>query len=163
MTHQETEKIFIDLVTQNQQIIYKVCYFYTSDDFTLDELYQETIINLWKAYPTFRRESKVSTWIYRIAMNTCISYMRKSYSKPNTIPISTYIADNTPDNDTSNKYLHELYQMINQLGKLEKALILLYLEDKKHQEISEILGISKNNVAVKLNRIKDKLKRMSNQ
>ncbi len=163
MTHQETEKIFIDLVTQNQQIIYKVCYFYTSDDFTLDELYQETIINLWKAYPTFRRESKVSTWIYRIAMNTCISYMRKSYSKPNTIPISTYIADNTPDNDTSNKYLHELYQMINQLGKLEKALILLYLEDKKHQEISEILGISKNNVAVKLNRIKDKLKKMSNQ
>lgn len=163
MTPQETEKIFIDLVTQNQQIIYKVCYFYTSDDFTLDELYQETIINLWKAYPMFRRESKVSTWIYRIAMNTCISYMRKSSSKPNTIPISTYIADNTPDNDTSNKYLHELYRMINQLGKLEKALILLYLEDKKHQEISEILGISKNNVAVRLNRIKDKLKRMSNQ
>lgn len=159
MTAQETEKIFTDLVTQNQQIIYKVCYFYTSDDFTLDELYQETIINLWRAFPMFRRESKVSTWIYRIAMNTCISYMRKSSSKPNTIPISTYIADNTPDNDTSNKYLHELYRMLNQLGKLEKALILLYLEDKKHQEISEILGISKNNVAVRLNRIKDKLKK----
>lgn len=162
MTAQETEQLFTELVTQNQQIIYKVCYFYTSDDYTLDELYQETIINLWRAFPKFRGDSKVTTWIYRIAMNTCISYMRKS-PKINTIPISSHIAENTPNYGTNNKYLQELYKLINQLGKLERALILLYLEDKKHQEISEILGISKNNVAVKLNRIKDKLKRMSNQ
>lgn len=162
MTTKENERKFIELVTSNQQIIYKVCYFYTSDDFTLDELYQETVINLWKAFPGFRGDCKVSTWIYRIAMNTCVSYMRKSSSRPDTIPITFNLADNLVDNDTQNIYLQELYRMINKLGKLERALVLLYLEDKSHQEISEIMGISKNNVAVKLSRIKDKLKKMSN-
>lgn len=162
MITKENERKFIELVTGNQQIIYKVCYFYTSDDFTLDELYQETVINLWKAFPGFRGDSKVSTWIYRIAMNTCVSYMRKSSSRPDTIPITFNLADNLVDNDTQNIYLQELYRMINKLGKLERALVLLYLEDKSHQEISEIMGISKNNVAVKLSRIKDKLKKMSN-
>ena len=162
MITKENERKFIELVTGNQQIIYKVCYFYTSDDFTLDELYQETVINLWKAFPGFRGECKVSTWIYRIAMNTCVSYMRKSSSRPDTIPITFNLADNLVDNDTQNIYLQEFYRMINKLGKLERALVLLYLEDKSHQEISEIMGISKNNVAVKLSRIKDKLKKMSN-
>ncbi len=162
MITKENERKFIELVTSNQQIIYKVCYFYTSDDFTLDELYQETVINLWKAFPGFRGDCKVSTWIYRIAMNTCVSYMRKSSSRPDTIPITFNLADNLVDNDTQNIYLQELYRMINKLGKLERALVLLYLEDKSHQEISEIMGISKNNVAVKLSRIKDKLKKMSN-
>lgn len=156
------ERILIDLIKENQHIIYKVCYVYASDDYTVEELFQESVINIWKSLSVFRADCKISTWIYRITMNTCISYMRKKSSKPETIPISIQLADTMPEKTENNHYLHEFYQLLNRLGKLEKALVLLYLEGKKHQEISEILGISANNVAVKFSRIKNKLKRMSN-
>lgn len=164
MDTQEVERQFIALITANQQVIYKVCYVYATDDYTLEELYQETVINLWKAFPKFRGDSKISTWIYRIGMNTCISYFRKSSSEFRTIPISFDLGVSlTYEDSDKNYYLQELYRMINKLGKLERALVLLWLEERSYQEISDILGISKNNVAVKLNRIKEKLKTMSNQ
>ncbi len=162
MEPRNKERILIDLINENQHIIYKVCYVYASDDYTIEELFQESVINIWKSLSGFRSDCKNSTWIYRVTMNTCISYMRKKSSKPETIPISIQLADTMSDNTESNHYLQEFYRLLNGLGKLEKALVLLYLEGKKHQEISEILGISVNNVAVRFNRIKNKLKRMSN-
>ena len=164
MDTQEVERQFIALITANQQVIYKVCYVYATYDYTLQELYEETVINLWKAFPKFRGDSKISTWIYRIGMNTCISYFQKSSSELRTIPISFDLGVSfTYEDSDKNYYLQELYRMINKLGKLERALVLLWLEERSYQEISDILGISKNNVAVKLNRIKEKLKTMSNQ
>ena len=162
MNIQELERQFVEMVTNHQQTIYKVCYMYVTDDYTLDELYQETIINLWKGYVHFREESKVSTWIYRIAMNTCISYFRKSASRPQTIPISFDLEKTMSSDKIENYYLQELYRMISKLGKMERALILLWLDERSYQEIAQILGISLSNVGVQLNCVKEKLKKMSN-
>ncbi|MBR5235660.1 MAG: sigma-70 family RNA polymerase sigma factor [Bacteroidaceae bacterium] len=162
MKKEELEKPFIALVTEYQRVIYKVCYMYATDEYTLEELYQETVINLWKAFPQFKEHSKVSTWVYRIAMNTCISYFRKSSVRPTTIPITFHMETTLADDSEQSGYLRELYRMISQLGKLDRALILLWLEDKSYQEIADIIGITKANVAVKINRIKEKLKKMSN-
>lgn len=162
MKSPESEKQFIELITRYQQVVYKVCYFYTTDEYTIDELYQETVINLWKGFATFRAESKVSTWIYRIAVNTCISYFRKSSALPQTIPLSFDLAMSLTADDIHEYYLQELYRMINSLGKMERALILLWLEEHSYQEISDILGISVSNVGARLNRVKEKLKKMSN-
>ena len=162
MNKEELEKTFIALVKEYQRVIYKVCYMYATDEYTLEELYQETVINLWKAFPQFFEHSKMSTWVYRIAMNTCISYFRKSSIRPLTIPITFHLETTLIDEEGQNIYLRELYRMISQLGKLDRALILLWLEEKSYQEIADIMGISKGNVAVKINRVKEKLKKMSN-
>ena len=148
MKAQQQEKEFIALVEEYKQVIYKVCYIYASDPENLNDLYQEVVINLWKAFPRFRGECKASTWVYRIGLNTCISFFRKSKSKP--------------EEEDKTTQLHELYRMINRLGRLERALILLWLEEKSYQEMADITGLSRNNVAVKLNRIKEKLRIMSN-
>ena len=162
MNTKDLEKQFEALITEHQQIIYKVCYMYATDDYTLDELYQESVINLWKGYAHFREESKASTWIYRIAMNTCISYFRKSSSHPQTVPLSFDLEAMLMDDKESSYYLQELYRMISKLGKMERALILLWLDERPYQEISDILGISLSNVGTRLNRVKEKLKEMSN-
>jgi RNA polymerase sigma-70 factor (ECF subfamily) len=161
MDKQLLEQEFISLVEQHKQIIYKVCYVYASGAENLNDLYQEVVINLWKAYPRFRGESKVSTWVYRIGLNTCVSFFRKSKSKPKMVPITVDLQAFTDEEDKTAQ-LNELYRAINSLSQLERALILLWLEEKSYQEIAEITGISRNNVAVKLNRIREKLKQMLN-
>lgn len=162
MDRQELEKAFITLVEDNKRIIYKVCYVYAADKDGLNDLYQEVVINLWRAYPRFRGECQVSTWIYRISLNTCVSFYRKSKSHPEVVPISVDL-EAFPEEENKTSQLRELYRMINCLKQLEKALILLWLEEKSYQEMAEITGLSSNNVAVKLNRIKEKLKQMSNR
>lgn len=150
---------FMQMIQQNEGIIYKVASFYTDKDHPLSDLYQEVVLNLWKAFPSFRGESKYSTWIYRIALNTCISFYRRSRKNVTYVDISMDI----PDVESNNEEIQELYRLINQLGKIERALVLLYLDDKPYKEIAEITGLSVTNVATKLSRIKDKLKQMSNE
>ena len=160
MDTKKLEKQFVDFVTEYKQIIYKICYIYATDSDSLNDLYQETVINLWKSFPRFRGECKASTWVYRIALNTCISFFRKSKSRPEVVPISVDLEAVVEEDKTAQ--LHELYRMINRLGRLERALILLWLEERSYQEMADITGISRTNVAVKLNRIKEKLRTMSN-
>jgi len=160
MDLQLQEKEFIALVEAHKQIIYKVCYMYASGADNLNDLYQEVVINLWRAYPHFRGESKVSTWVYRIGLNTCISFYRKSKKRPEVVPLTVDLEDFSYEEDKTAQ-LKELYRMINRLNPLERAIILLWLEEKNYNEIAEITGLSRNNVAVKLNRIKEKLKTMS--
>lgn len=162
MDTQQREKEFVELIEAYKQVIYKVCYIYASDSNNLNDLYQEVVINLWKAYPRFRGECKTSTWVYRIGLNTCISFYRKEKSKPQVVPLSVDLESITQEEEKASQ-LRELYQMINRLGYMERALILLWLEENSYQEIADILGISRNNVAVKLNRIKEKLRTMSNR
>lgn len=153
------KKEFAELVNRYKDVIFKVCYVYASRE-ELEDYYQEVLIQLWRSLPKFRNESKMSTWIYRISLNTCISYVRKN-KKVNKVSL---IDLDFIDNDIEKKYyIDELYLLINRLNKFEKAIILLWLEDRDYEEIASIVGISKNNVAVKLNRIKEKLRRMSNQ
>lgn len=153
------KKEFAELVNRYKDVIFKVCYVYASRE-ELEDYYQEVLIQLWRSLPKFRNESKMSTWIYRISLNTCISYVRKN-KKVNKVSL---IDLDFIDNDIEKKYyIDELYLLINRLNKFEKAIILLWLEERDYEEIASIVGISKNNVAVKLNRIKEKLRIMSNQ
>ena len=150
---------FMEMIRQNEGIIYKVASFYADKDHPIGDLYQEVVLNLWKGYPSFRGESKYSTWIYRIALNTCVSFYRRSKRNVSYVDISMDI----PDVVDNNEQIQELYKLINRLGKIERALVLLYLDDKPYKEIAEITGLSVTNVATKLSRIKDKLKQMSDE
>ncbi|MEA5006496.1 MAG: sigma-70 family RNA polymerase sigma factor [Rikenellaceae bacterium] len=156
----DKEKEFVELIESNKGIIYKVCLLYSDDSESHHDLFQEVVVNLWRAYPRFRGECKVQTWIYRISLNTCVSFLRKSKSKLSTLPISPNIEALAEESDFAR--VKELYKMIDSLNKIDKALVLLYLEDKSHDEISQIVGISRSNVAVRLFRIKERLKNMSN-
>ena len=152
----------MSVIREYERVIYKVCYLYTTPNATLSDLYQEVVLNIWKAFPKFRKECKVSTWIYRIALNTCISFIRKEKHIPEIVT-RTQEADRSEEDDQTQAMLRQLYRMINRLGQLEKSIILLYLEEKSYEEISEITGLTVTNVATKLNRIKDKLKKMNKE
>ena len=133
---------------------------YNENPEDVNDLFQDVILNLWKAYPSFRGESKEETWMYRVALNTCISVLRKQSRKPDFIPLNIEAEVLTGSDDEN--LLAKMYALISKLNKVEKAIILLYLEDKPYDEISAIIGISKTNVGVKLSRIREKLKVMSN-
>lgn len=154
-----TKEEFLILLEQNRNIIYKICYVYSTDLQPQEDLFQEVVINLWNSWPKFRRDCKVQTWVYRIALNTCISFLRKSKSRPNSLPLTQNMEVFAEDYDLARTKV--LYNLINKLDKIEKALVLLYIEEKSHEEISQIIGIPRANVAVKLFRIKEKLKQMS--
>lgn len=156
------EKEFVELIRRYERVIYKVCYLYTTPDATLNDLYQEVLINLWRAYPQFRHECKVSTWIYRISLNTCISYLRKTKNSLETIALTRDI-DLQEEDDETQQMLRQLYCLISRLGDLEKSIILLYLEEKSYDEIAEITGLTPTNVGTRLNRIKEKLKKMNKE
>lgn len=155
----ENDSLFMEMIRQNEGVIYKVASFYADIDHPIGDLYQEVVLNLWKAFPSFRGESKYSTWIYRIALNTCVSFYRRSKRNVAYVDITVDI----PEEVSNNEEIQELYKLINRLGKIERALVLLYLDDKPYKEIAEITGLTVTNVATKLSRIKDKLKQMSDQ
>jgi len=160
----ELELKFAEELEKNQSIIHKVCRSYTNNEASHKDLFQEITIQLWKAYPKFRGDSKFSTWMYRVAFNTAISLYRKSKRSIDT----TQIYDNLKEleyhdyDETKDKQLELLYQAIYSLNDIEKALALMYLEDKSYKEISETLGISEVNARVKMNRTKTKLKNILN-
>lgn len=162
METKELEREFLDMIAAQKRVIYKVCYIYAKDQDDLNDLFQEVVLNLWKSSPNYRGDSTVTTWVYRIAMNTCITFLRRSNTRLQTIPMTADVASLVADEEGRTGQLQELYRLINKLGKLERALILLWLEERSYQEMADILGISKANVAVKLLRTKEKLKKMSN-
>ena len=125
------EHEFMSVIREYERVIYKVCYLYTTPNATLSDLYQEVVLNIWKAFPKFRKECKVSTWIYRIALNTCISFIRKEKNIPEIVTL-TQEADRSEEDDETQAMLRQLYQMINRLGQLEKSIILLSLEEKSY-------------------------------
>jgi RNA polymerase sigma-70 factor (ECF subfamily) len=156
---------FVQLVNQNQALLHKVCNVYGHTRHDREDLFQEVIVQLWKAWPNFRAESKFSTWLYRIALNTAISGLRKQKNhiasfEPDRIP--TEILDESDYREKEEK-LQQLYQSIRKLSVIEKAIVMLYLEDKSYEEMEDILGINQNNLRVKMNRIKEKLRKLANK
>lgn len=160
----ELEKNFVIELEKNQSIIHKICRSYTNSEAAHKDLFQEITIQLWNAYPKFRGDSKFSTWMYRVSFNTAISLYRKSKRKVET----SQIYDNLKEleyqdyDDSHDRQLELLYNAIRSLNDIEKALALLYLEDKSYKEISKTLGISEVNARVKMNRTKTKLKNILN-
>ncbi len=162
--NKELEHRFVTELENNQNIVHKVCTLYTNDRDAHNDLFQEITIQLWKAYPKFRGESKFSTWMYRVALNTAITLYRKSKK---SIPTQEYdlvmfkIKANEYD-ETQEHQLKLMYNAVKQLGDIEKALVFLYLENKEYSEIAETLGITEVNARVKMNRIKNKLRTILN-
>lgn len=155
----ETERDFSQIVKENKSTIYTVCYMFSNDEDEVNDLFQDTLVNLWRGYENFRGESSVSTWIYRVAMNTCISSDRKKKRRSEerlTIDINPY-----EDTDEDSRQVQQLHSLIGKLGLVDRALVLLWLENMSYDEIGNILGISAKNVSVKLVRIKEKLKALN--
>lgn len=158
------EKEFVEQLDKNQNIIHKICRLYTQDTSGHKDLFQEISIQLWHAYPKFRRDAKFSTWAYRVGLNTAISLYRKSTReiKTSDIELGLYKFEYQQYDDQEEEQLKSMYKAIAELNDIDKALIFLYLEDKNYQEIGETLGISQINARVKMNRIKSKLKKLLN-
>lgn len=153
---------FTRLIKENKGIIYKICISYCSNKDDRDDLAQEIVYNLWKSYGSFVDEYKFSTWMYRVALNVAISYYRqeKKFKSQETISEGLLVfEDDAYDKYEVEQNLQLLQEFINQLQEIDKAIILLYLDDKSHREIAEITGFSETNVATKISRIKEKLKR----
>ncbi len=162
--NKELEHKFISEFQINQNIIHKVCRIYTTNQEAHNDLFQEITIQLWKAYPKFRGDSKLSTWMYRIGLNTAITLYRKSKRSVRTQDFDSVLhkIESTDYDDTEEQQLKLMYKAIHQLSDIDKALIFLYLEDKNYKEISKTIGISEVNARVKMNRIKTRLKKLLN-
>ncbi|MEZ4841992.1 MAG: sigma-70 family RNA polymerase sigma factor [Flavobacteriaceae bacterium] len=160
----ELENKFVAELEENQNIVHKVCKIYTDNSEAHNDLFQEIAIQLWKAYPKFRGDSKFTTWMYRVALNTAITLYRKSKRTVITQDFDTvlYKIESKDYDDTEEEQLKLMYKAIHTLSDIEKALIFLYLEDKNYKEIAETIGISEVNARVKMNRVKTKLKTILN-
>ena len=135
---------------------------YASDDDHFKDLYQEVLINLWRGIDRFRGDAQLSTWIYRTSINTCVTYYRRNHKHDEMLSLEgVSVVDN--DDGTRLQQIKEMYRLISRLDRMEKAIILLWLDEKSYDEISEITGLSRNNVASRLRRIKIKLQHFSEE
>ena len=158
--NQSTENQFVEIIKTHQGILHKVCGMYRHDPDDKKDLFQEIVIQLWRAFPKFRQESKISTWIYQISLNVAISDFRKESRRPKRVELNENllnISDNIYDNSTEEQ-IKVMHNAIAQLSEIEKAIVMLYFEEKDNEEIAEIVGITQNNVRVKMTRIREKLR-----
>ncbi|WP_029033862.1 RNA polymerase sigma factor [Salinimicrobium terrae] len=158
------EHEFVSNLEKHQNIVHKICRMYTNDQESHNDLFQEITIQLWNAYPKFRGDSKFSTWMYRVALNTAITLYRKSKKELRTQNYDevSFKIKSEAYNDEIEKQLQLMYKAVKELNDIDKALVFLYLEDQSYREISEMLGISEVNARVKMNRIKKTLKNILN-
>lgn len=160
----DLEHEFVSNLEKHQNIVHKICRMYTNDRESHNDLFQEVTIQLWKAYPKFRGDSKFSTWMYRVALNTAITLYRKSKKDLRTQDYDDVSFRIKADvyNDETEQQLQLMYKAVKELNDIDKALVFLYLEDQSYKEISDTLGISEVNARVKMNRIKKILKNILN-
>jgi RNA polymerase sigma factor (sigma-70 family) len=160
--NQEAEKQFEAYLREHQRLIEKICGIYAFTEPDRQDLFQEIVIQLWKAYPRFKGESSFGTYLYRIALNTAIAGLRKKKDF-----IQTYEPEKLPHRPDDNsgaaaeEQLQQLYHSIGKLNEVEKAIVLLYLEDKSYREMETILGMTEGALRVKMSRIKDKLRQLT--
>ncbi len=155
------ENQFAQMVSQHKSTIYTVCFMFSKQKEEVDDLFQEVLCNLWRGYSSFRGESNVATWVWRVAFNTCISTDRKR-RRSNSIPLSMNI-NLFEDKDDDSRQIKMLYDRIRRLKPFDRAIVLLWLENMSYEEIAAIVGITVKNVSVRLYRIKEELKQMSNE
>ena len=162
-----TQEEFVRQVEANEGIIQKICRLYGHTKPDRDDLFQEIVVQLWRSVPKFRGQSKFSTWVYRVALNTAISDFRRKRRRPalseaglDCLEISSVPGDTISDADKEEQ-LNALYAAIRHLTEIDKAIVMLYLENKSYEEMEDILGINSNSLRVKMNRIKEKLRQLT--
>lgn len=157
------ESAFRMVIARNNSVINRVCFYYAATQQEYEDLRQDVLINIWRGMDKFRNDSKESTWIYRICLNTCVSTWRKNKRHSGLLPmdmIREEAAEECGDVDAEMRMLHDL---ISRLSPVEKALIMMWLDEKSYEEIAEVSGFNRNTVATKLRRIREKLAKWANQ
>ena len=155
------EQKFISLINEHQGLIHKVCIMYENDRDVRNDLFQEIVLQLWKSFSSFRGESKISTWMYRIALNTAISGYRKQTRLLKTEDLrEMHLNISDAGSDDHDENFQKLQWAIRQLSEIERAMIMMALEEIPYEEIAETIGITQNNVRVRMNRIREKLKKL---
>ena len=154
------ETAFAQMVKEHKNTIYTVCFMFSKDSDEVNDLFQEVLINLWQGFASFEGKSKIDTWIWRVSFNTCISQERKK-KRASAIPLTIGI-DLFNDKDDDTKQVKMLYDRIHRLKPFDRAIVLLWLEGMPYDEIASIVGITTKNVSVRLYRIKEELRQMSN-
>jgi RNA polymerase sigma-70 factor (ECF subfamily) len=158
----EKTSYFNAIIADNEKAIRRVTSFYCPDEELLEDLYQEIVTNIWESFDSFKGNSQINTWIYRIAINVSILYSKKNCFKKNIINVSSLANfENISFIPEKDIMIEQLYALVEQLNSIEKALILLYLDKRSHEEIADITGFSKTNVGTKINRIVKKLKKIN--
>lgn len=153
---------FLQIIREHGGILHKVCRLYRDNVEDREDLFQEIIYQVWKAYPSFKGQAVISTWIYRIALNTAMATYRKKKPQVSYVESLPDFAEEPPDDRRADR-LEQLYKAIKQLNDVEKAIITLYLDELNYQQIAAITGITENNVGVRINRIKHKMQQFLNQ
>jgi RNA polymerase sigma-70 factor (ECF subfamily) len=159
--HTETEISFLANLNQNMGIVHQVCHtYFRRDAMEREDVFQDIMYQLWKSYPQFKRESKFSTWMYKVALNTAITHIRRSTRAPRNAELTESVAPAPHLNEHLSRVeeVHRLHEAIAALSDIDKAIILLHLEDQNYDEIASITGLTKANVSVRLVRIKRALK-----
>ncbi len=161
----EVDQEFLELVNRYQPVIHKVCWMYAHSPEDRQDLFQDILFHLWRSYPAFQGRSNFSTWMYRIALNTAITAFRRETRKPEHVELDAEaIPMSAPASAAGGAEQGEiLYRLIRKLSRLDRALVMLYLEDLSYREMSEVLGLSEGNIAVKLNRIRTRLKELAKE
>ena len=163
MKTRELEQQFERQIREHELVLHKVCRIYGDTDADRQDLFQEMVIQLWQAYPRFKGDAKFSTWLYRVALNTAITGLRKKMDfvtsyEPTNLP--THLSEDR-SSEAEEERLRDLHKAIDQLNEVEKAIVMLYMEDRSYDEMEEILGINAGNLRVKMNRIKEKLRHLT--
>lgn len=159
----QKEALFKDIFDKNNRKVYHLCYGYTGDSDAANDLMQETFIKVWQNLDRFRNQSQISTWIYRIAVNTCLSYLRVEKRKATDEINERIIETKAEDLSDKQEQVNQLYKCISQLEENERIIITMVLDEIPYQEIAEISGISEGNLRVKIHRIKSKLTEIYNR
>ncbi|MEM9327563.1 MAG: sigma-70 family RNA polymerase sigma factor [Bacteroidota bacterium] len=156
-----SQTFFKTFVTENIDLIRHICRAYARNEEDLQDLMQEVTVQLWRSHKRFEGKSRVSTWVYRVALNVCLSQARKTKRQIQTYSLDTLdLAEEVSDEEK--EQIELLYRAIRKLKESDRAIIVLYLEEKSYKEIAEILGMTISNVGVKVNRLKIQLKKMIN-
>lgn len=154
-----TEADFVRLIQDNEGIIYKIARAYSKSTDDRNDLYQEIVYQLWKSIHSFKGKSKLSTWVYRVALNTAITQWRKAKKQGQKVDLDKLFLKQPEAYDGElEKRLAQVYELINQLNEIEKGIMVLLLEGKKYEEIAEITGFSRSNIGTRISRIKNKMK-----
>lgn len=157
-----SEDFYITSILPHAGIIIKICRAYTDSQEDFEDYYQEVCLQIWKSHANFKGDSEWSTWIYRLSLNVCLTLLKQKKRKSNQdlVPEFVNVEDDRPSSEEQEFALEQLYIAIRQLSELDRAVILLYLEEKSHQEIADIIGSNPNNIGVRIKRIKERLKKL---
>lgn len=161
MSGKETEIEFERLIGKHQLLVHKVCCIYAYTDADRQDLFQEIVIHLWKGYPKFRGHSQFGTWLYRIAINTAITGLKKKKSFITSYEPAALPAQVADEAGAEEEQWQQLLAAVEKLNEIEKAVVMLYMEDRSYDEMEEILGIGQGALRVKMTRIKDKLRKLT--